>query len=225
MATLFETREEWLQAAVDAQRATFKKRTTLDIPNVRTGIGYMSKGLRSNAVGETLRPEAVADGMSEITIRIDQSDPATVLAILGHEIIHAVMNATGGDSRTPGKPSKGGHGARFRETFTRYGYVGDAKLCEPGEELRAEYVALAESLGDYPAAPITFADAKRKKQTTRMIAFHCDPKKGGCTYAVSTTRVHIEIAVPICANPECERFHEDLMLKNRECNENGGEED
>ena len=221
---IFETREEWLQAAVDAQRDVFKERTGLAIPDVRAGIGYMSKGMRSKAVGETLRPDAVADGRSEITIRIDQSDPETVLAILGHEIIHAVMNATGGDTRNPAKPSKDGHGVRFREAFTRYGYSGDAKMCEPGDALRAEYAALAKSLGNYPAAPITLADARKKKQTTRMLAFHCDKEEGGCGYAVSTTRVHAERAMPVCPDPRCPKFMESMLPKTRKCNENGEEE-
>lgn len=213
MATLFETREEWLQAATTELRTVLFSRTDLSVPEVRIGVGWPSGGMRTRTGGQTWARAASADGINEITVRVDIHDAVDVLSILGHELIHAALDC------------KGAHGKMFQRAFFSMGYVNDPKASVPGAALRIEYALLAQSLGDYPSADGLALAAKKKKQTTRMIAFHCDPKKGGCTYAVSTTRVHIEIAVPICANPECERFHEDLMLKNRECNENGGEED
>lgn len=161
MTQIFETREEWLQAAADALRTPMFSRTDLSVPDVRIGVGWPSGGMRTRTGGQTWARAASADGINEITVRVDIHDAVEVLCILGHELIHAALDC------------KGGHGKMFQRAFTRMGYVGTPKSHEPGADLRAEYATLAASLGDYPSADGLAVAARKKKQTTRMIRCMC----------------------------------------------------
>ena len=212
MTQIFETREEWLQAAADALREPFRKRAGLSVPEVRIGVGWPSGGMRTRTGGQTWARAASADGVNEITVRVDMHDAVEVLSILGHELIHAALDC------------KGAHGKTFQRAFYLMGYVNDPKSHAVGEVLRTEYATLASALGDYPSADGLAVAARKKKQTTRMLAFHCDKEEGGCGYAVSTTRVHVERAMPVCPDPACPKFMESMLPKTRKCNENGEEE-
>ena len=100
MTQIFETREEWLQAAADALREPFRKRAGLSVPEVRIGVGWPSGGMRTRTGGQTWARAASADGVNEITVRVDIHDAVDVLSILGHELIHAALDCKGGHGKT-----------------------------------------------------------------------------------------------------------------------------
>lgn len=188
MAQLFETREEWLQAAADALRQPFAERADLTVPPVRIGVGWPSGGMRTRTGGQTWARAASVDGVNEITVRVDVHDAVEVLAILGHELIHAALDC------------KGGHGKTFQRAFTRMGYVGSPKTHETGEQLRSEYAVLARALGDYPSADGLAIAAQKKKQTTRMIKCECPV----CGFIFRTTAKWVEGRTLICPDEACQ---------------------
>jgi hypothetical protein len=161
MAQIFETREEWLQAAAAEMRGALVDRARLTVPEVRIGVGWPSGGMRTKTGGQTWARKASADGINEITIRVDVNDATDVLCILGHELIHAALDC------------HGGHGKMFQRAFGLMGYVNDPKASVPGAGLREEYETLARALGDYPSADGLAIAARKKKQTTRMIKCEC----------------------------------------------------
>ena len=187
MTQIFETREEWLQAAADALREPFRKRAGLSVPEVRIGVGWPSGGMRTRTGGQTWARAASADGVNEITVRVDIHDAVDVLSILGHELIHAALDC------------KGGHGKMFQRAFYKMGYVNDPKSHAVGDGLRTEYATLAASLGDYPSADGLAVAARKKKQTTRMIKCECPT----CGFIFRTTAKWAEGRVLVCPDEQC----------------------
>ena len=188
MTQIFETREEWLQAAADALRTPMFSRTDLPVPDVRIGVGWPSGGMRTRVGGQTWARSASVDGVNEITVRVDIHDAVEVLCILGHELIHAALDC------------KGGHGKMFQRAFYLMGYVNDPKSHMPGDALRAEYATLAASLGDYPSADGLAVAARKKKQTTRMIKCECQE----CGFIFRTTAKWAEGKTLVCPDELCQ---------------------
>lgn len=52
--------------------------------------GFPSQGRKGKITGECIFPEASADEHYEIIIRFDRDDPAEVLDVLVHQLVHAV---------------------------------------------------------------------------------------------------------------------------------------
>lgn len=175
----FQTREEWLEAAVENLRPVLRARAGLEVPTVRVGVGFPSGGLRSNVGGQTWKREASEDGINEITIRVTVCDPVEVLAVLGHELIHAAMDCVGG------------HGKRFNTAFLAVGYTGSPKGCTPGNVLRTELASLSEALGNYPGDGGLAVAAEKKKQGTRMLRCEC----AECGFVFRTTQKWVAAAV------------------------------
>lgn len=188
MTALFETREEWLQAASVELRSVMLAETGLTIPNVRVGVGFTSGGLRTNELGQTWARKASKDGINEITVRVTVNDPVDVLAVLGHELIHAALDC------------KGAHGKTFTRAHLAMGYVSDSKGCVLGAELREAYAALTEALGDYPGDDGLAVAAMKKKQTTRMRKCTCVT----CGFTFRTTARWIADRALECPDVECE---------------------
>lgn len=182
------TREEWLDAAVDAMRPAWERRTGLSIPKVRVGVGFPSGGLRSAVGGQTWTRASSPDGINEITIRVTLSDPVEVLAILGHELVHAAMDC------------KGGHGKRFASAMSMIGYVGSPKASEAGNVLKQELTALAEALGEYPGDAGLAVEAEKRKQGTRMIRISCN----SCGFVFRTTQKWVDKAAGSLSCPDYE---------------------
>ena len=185
---LFETREEWLSAAADTLRGAFRSRAGIVVPAVRVGVGFPSTGLRSNVAGQTWKRAASRDNVNEITIRVTLDNPVEVLAVLGHELIHASFDCVGG------------HGKRFTAAASACGYVGDPKTASLSEPLRENMAALAEALGAYPGDSGLAVAAQAKKQGTRMLKCVCS----ACGFTFRTTAKWIEGRALICPDENCQ---------------------
>ena len=176
MEQMFETREEWLQAAASMLREPMRDSARVSVPDVRIRTG-----------GQTWARAASADGVNEITVRVDVHDAIEVLCILGHELIHAALDC------------KGAHGKAFQRAFFGMGYTGNPKSADAGEELRAKYTMLAESLGQYPSADGLAVAAQKRKQTTRMIKCACQE----CGFIFRTTSKWVEGRTLTCPDADC----------------------
>lgn len=184
----FSTREEWLVAGVEALRPIFAQEGA-EIPLVQVSVGWPGgRGRKNSVIGQCWHPEAATDKAAHIFISPILDDPARVLDVLAHELVHAVdVNASG-------------HKGAFARLAKAIGLEGKMTATVAGAGL-AECLKriVEEDLGDYPHGalvnPGDGADGP-KKQGTRMIKAECESGSG---YKVRMTRQWIdEVGLPIC---------------------------
>jgi hypothetical protein len=104
-----------------------------------------------------------------------------VAEITTHEIVHASL------------PDGVKHGKPFREAMKKLGLEGKPTATHAGQELSQCLHAICGTLGEYPHARLSLADAAEKKQGTRMLKLTCV-----CGYTVRTTAKWIEVGLPTC---------------------------
>ncbi|MDA3624234.1 SprT-like domain-containing protein [Saccharopolyspora sp. WRP15-2] len=196
------TRELWLEDAIEALRPRFTE-VGLPLPervHVSVGFGYGAKRESAKILGQCWKREASDDGVNHIFISPEIADTGQVLATLLHELIHAADN------------NDSGHKGKFAEAATRLGLEGRMTATTASVELAAEFMCLAETLGDYPhgalhpvpvAAPTPVpaggplppkVHSGPRKQGTRMLKLTC----GHCGYTVRTTAKWLERGMPRC---------------------------
>lgn len=186
----FETREAWLQAAGQAMRELVFSTEDADfiVPEFRVSVGW-PKGKRSttSVVGECFNTANFEDKVPQIYISPILADPIELLAVLAHEMIHALDDC------------KNGHRGHFAYVFKRIGMTGKRTQSAVGEELALVLKTISEGLGEYPHSRMGRGAGKKsgpKKQTTRMLPVKCvDPE---CGYSLRTTRTWIEVGLPTC---------------------------
>ena len=179
MTTKFNTREEWLQAALDELRPEFGSRS-LSLPAViRTACGFTSAGRRGRVIGECWSPKASADAATEILISPTLDDGREVLAVLIHELIHA--------------SGIQGHGKAFGRAAAAMDLDGPNKATVPGPGFDARYAPIIDFLGSYPHAKLLLAQDK-PKQGTRMLKAACP----SCGYTVRLTAKWAALGLPTC---------------------------
>jgi hypothetical protein len=197
MTAKFQTREEWLVAAVAALAPLFSALTDEKIPAVRVSVGWPGGGGRKNSViGQCWSTKVAADKVSQVFISPVLDDAVRVLDVLAHELIHAIDDC------------ESGHKGRFAKIAKALGLTGKMTATVAGDALKAELEAIAAELGEYPHSAISSgaqgADSP-KKQTTRMLKTECAQGSG---YKVRITRQWLEeFGAPICPCHE-ERMEE-----------------
>lgn len=193
---LYATREAWVGAAVEMMRPVFKAKG-LALPNtIRATIAFTSKGWNKGKVkrrGECWHPEHSTDGATEIMIDLCETDPATIVNILTHELGHAAQQiiavARSLRENDPVKSAKllklaGGHGTIWKEVASILDLEAPLvpnKKGEPkpkwecalgGEAWKAWAQPIIDALGVCPHKALAEFVAKSKeesKQTTRML--------------------------------------------------------
>lgn len=184
----FETREQYLNAAVDLMKPLFELNEA-KVPKSRVSTGWPStKALsrKNRHIGECWDKTASSDGVFEIFISpcLDKvAEPQGVLDTLVHEVVHAAVGL------------ECGHKGAFKKLATRVGLEGKMTSTHAGEALLAEIKAWSDKLGDYPHAKLDLTKSPRKKQGTRMIKCEC----GQCGFTVRTTRKWLDdVGAPHC---------------------------
>jgi hypothetical protein len=188
------SRESYLCAATNELRPYFAK-LGLPLPEkIRFAIAFTSHGKKGRVAGECWQAGASDDGHHEIIIRADFADPAEVIRILVHELVHAAL------------PPDVKHGKEFREAALRIGLEGPMRHALPGAVLKERVNDLASSLGPFPHGRLNFdrvtlagvvAADKPKKQGTRMLKAEC--LGAGCGYTVRVAARWIKE----CGPPHC----------------------
>lgn len=183
--TAATTREAWLQRLAELVRPWYVE-LGLEVPAVRIGVGFTSKGARSTRIGECWHPAASADGVPEIYVHPTLHEPIKVAETLVHELLHAAL------------PPDTKHGAGFRRPALALGLTGRMTATAAGPALVERLTPVLEQLGPYPHAAFTprvnGTSSAGPKQTTRMLKCTCST----CGYTVRTTRKWLELAVPAC---------------------------
>lgn len=172
------TREEWLNAFINAARPRFRDAGAPLPKKIRASIGFSSKGKRAKTIGECWSDTCSKDGAFEIFIVPQIEAPLRIADILTHELIHAAH---------PGD----GHGRKFGRTARALGLQGKLTATVGGPEWEAWAIPLVRSIGKYPGAALsTGVSTAPKKQTTRMVKCECTD----CGFLFRTTRTWIESA-------------------------------
>jgi hypothetical protein len=178
------SREDWLNAATAQLRPLFDAAGYPIPEKVRCGVGFTSKGARSNRIGECWPAERSKDGTAEMFIHPKLDDTKEVLAVLVHELGHT---ATPGDK----------HGPKFRKCVTAMHLTGPMKSTVPADTFDGAILApIVGKIGAYPHAALTPGTSSAgPKQTTRMLKCVC----AECGYTARTTAKWLEErGAPIC---------------------------
>lgn len=193
------TREEWLMRAIEEMRTIFAE-VGESIPPVAVSVGWPGGGSRNTRIGECWAASAATNHKAQIFISPMIEDAIEVLAVLAHELVHAIDDC------------QSGHRGRFAKIAKGIGLEGKMTATVAGAALKARLEGVAATLGDYPHGAIRLATARvtkpgeettteirtsgPKKQTTRMLKVECAQGSG---YVVRMTRKWIEeVGTPIC---------------------------
>lgn len=183
-----DTREQWLNAAVEKVEPIFEE-AGFKLPKVHVSCGWPAVGgtrRKQQRIGECWATEAAEDGTNHIFISpvldeaFDLHTRKGVLETLVHELCHAVDDCE----------SK--HGAGFRKIATSVGLTGKMASTYASDELADRLVEIAVELGPYPHSRINLEH--REKQSTRMLKLTCPC----CGYLVRTSRKWIDMGLPSC---------------------------
>jgi hypothetical protein len=175
------TREVWLQKAIENFKSGLFKRHGYEIPVVRVSVGFPGGGSARKRIGEHWSPNASDDKIGSIFISPVLGDGVKALDVLVHELVHAVM------------PAGEGHGKLFKRCALAVGLTGKMRSTVAGPELIKELNKLIKKLGPYPHAKLNLNKSPIKKQTTRMIKMEC----GACGYIARTSQTNLDLHGPV----------------------------
>ena len=202
----YETREQYLNAFIEAAREQFNA-VGAPLPlNVRVSVGFTSKGSRGKRIGECWSSDASADGHFEIFISPQIENVAHVCDVLTHELVHAALGIAEG------------HGKKFGRVARALGLEGPLTATQAGKGWYDWALPIIETLGDMPYAQIDGGTRTgRPKQKTSLLKVECPC----CGFVARVTSKHITPHAHLnCPVPECVGV---LMVEGGEQDEQDGE--
>jgi hypothetical protein len=207
-----ELREDWLSQLAKAFESVIADRAGVSFPPYRVTCGFPSKGgelgKKTRTRGQCWSASASEDQHAEIFISPVEDDPATVAAILAHEMLHAAM-------------PEAGHKRPFQIAAAKIGHCAPFTSSEPTPDFMAWAAPIIAQLAPYPHRRLNALSpvAQKKKQTGRMLKCECSE----CGYTVRTARKWLEErGAPFCGTEGHPRMtHEPLDIEDGE----GGDDD
>jgi hypothetical protein len=176
------TREEWLNAGLNALRPWFEEKAKVSVPlDTRVSVGFPGGGSARKRIGECWARRMSKDNVNEIFINPTLSDPVQMLDVLAHEAIHAIDDCVSG------------HKGEFKRIAVAIGLEGKMTATKAGEELKAELERIIKTLPTLTHGALDLSG--RKKQPTRLVKLECD----NCGMILRTTAKWIEQT----GNPSC----------------------
>lgn len=139
-----KTREDWLNRVASDLAPLFEKAGAPLPPKVRLAIGFPSTGDKGKRIGECWDKTASGDATFEILIRPDCDDPAEVVAIVAHELVHSAVGI------------KAGHGPAFRRVAKSIGLAGRMTATVAGPDFIAAVAPILKAAGPLPHARLRF---------------------------------------------------------------------
>lgn len=185
----YQTREEYLNAFIDAARAKFESVAAPLPVNVRVAVGFTSKGFKGTAIGECWSDLASEDGHFEIFIKPTLEGEARICGVLTHELVHAAV----------GIEAK--HGAAFKRVALALGLGGKMTATVETAEWYEWALPILSELGPMPYGAINGGvHSGRKKQKTALLKVECP----ACGFLARVTAKHIEPHTHLnCPVPDC----------------------
>lgn len=173
----FDTREEWLNAFIDASRGKFESANAPLPVNVRVAVGFTSKGFKGTRIGECWSDSASEDGHYEIFIKPTLDNVARICDVLTHELVHAAVGIAAG------------HGPAFKRVATALGLDGPMTATHASATWFAWAAPIIEALGPMPYGALSGAHhTGRKKQRTSLLKVECP----ACGWLARVTAKHID---------------------------------
>jgi hypothetical protein len=187
MATKQITREQWLEAAV---AVIVKANPTVEFPPVKVSCSWPGGGSARKRIGECWARKASQAKVNEVFISPKLEDPAKVVAVLVHELAHAIDDC------------KNGHKAAFVKIAKSIGCEGKPTQMEPTIEAAAALVVKIEAkVGAFPHRRLDMSS--RKKQSTRMLKCECTSCKAIWRMSAKViAMVEDAMSCPICHTDE-----------------------
>jgi|GEM_PF-980149 len=195
MSTSLTTREAWLThfaekylwPRIEAAGGTrpVRYRVSVGFPKGRRG----SKG---HSIGQCWSQEVSADQTCEIFVS-PELDATEAIGVLAHEACHAAVGV------------RHGHRAPFKRLALAIGLSGPMRATVPSPELDAAIRAWIAAEAVYPHAPLSAARSPTRPGS-RLLKARCE----GCGYTVRVTRQWLDVASPVCPDPECECYREPM---------------
>ena len=182
---IHDTREQWLAEAVALiSGRVFKQAGVEELSGKwRIGCSWPGGGSARKSIGECWPSRASADGTREMFISPTLDDPAKVLPVVVHEMIHAIDDCASG------------HRGRFARDAEAVGLEGKMTETHAGMDLSKELVKISHDLGDYPHSKLVMALSGKKKQSTRLIKLSCSR----CGFIARASKTALEQAgLPTC---------------------------
>jgi hypothetical protein len=193
-AVKFETREQWLQAALPLlQRDVFGKHGLTIPTDAKVACSWPGGGSARKRIGECWARKASSANINEMFISPKIEDVAGAfgaLAVLVHECIHAIDDCANG------------HKKAFKRMAKDVGLEGKATSTSASEGLQGVLKAIAAELGTYPHRALNLS--MRKVQKTYLV-------KCGCPVCTATWRITQQwidraeggtLFCPICGSDE-----------------------
>lgn len=209
MAIKFETREQWLTAAVEMFRPMFLTRANASIPSVvRVSVGFPAGASVNKVIGQCLAQHVAKDKNHQVYINPILDNATDVLRCLSHELIHTVV-------------FEDGHKSKFQKIFKAMGHDGTALSTGVTELYGIELATMADELGEYPHSGVVLEEyqtptGRTKKriqggprvQTTRQVKVYCESDECGFQYYTSTKWIMAAVEkhetsagpCPLCGN-------------------------
>lgn len=181
---MIDNREQWLLAAVQQVTPLFES-NSYTVPKVRVSCGWPCRGAlaaKKRRIGECWPKEAATDNVTQIFISPYLEDQNEIVAVLVHELVHAVV---GCDKK---------HGKVFGKCARTMGLEGKLTATYAGPALKGSIEKWLKILDVYPHAKLDLLKSPVKKQTTRMVKCEC----GTCGYVCRTTKKWLLVGVPHC---------------------------
>ena len=181
---MYTSREEWLNAFIDAARPKFAEFGTPLPINVRIAVGFTSRGSRGQRIGEAWSSDASGDGHFEIFIKPTLADVSRICDVLTHELVHVAVGLAAG------------HGPAFRRLAMQLGLGGAMTATEAKAEWYKWASPIIAALGPLPYAPLEGGiSSSRKKQDTYLLKAVCSDC--GWTARITRKHVHADMLCPI----------------------------
>jgi hypothetical protein len=192
--TLYDTREAWLNAFIEAARPQFEAVNAPLPSNLRVSVGFTSRGAgrgKKVRIAEIWSDDASADGHFEIFVTPTLPDRARICDAVTHELVHAAVGLATN------------HGPHFRRVATSVGLVGKkASETVAGQAWFDWALPVMESLGPMPYGALSDegASSRRPKQATSLLKMECP----ACGFLARVTNKHIAPHAYLnCPVPDC----------------------
>lgn len=140
------TREDWLQRAVAEVLAVYGQLGYTTDRKIHVSVGFGSGGGKyesGHVLGVCWHSSNSADGGNQIFVSPTVGDTAEVVAILLHEVAHALDDNTHG------------HKGPFVEMASKVGFMKPFTTLNPDASLTAMAMTIAAALGEYPHAVLS----------------------------------------------------------------------
>ena len=155
------TREEYLMAGKKELSKLFKQAGHTVPKDVKVTMSLPTKNARPSkiqTIGQCFARSASDGGINEILITPLLNNSVDVLAVLTHELVHAIDDC------------ENGHKTPFKRIAEAVGLEGKMTNTKAGAELTEKIKAIVKKLGRYPHKKLNLGG---KKQTTRNLPILC----------------------------------------------------